>query len=132
MDLGRRQTKHGETTKSPVDGHDQPRIYTIRGHTLKILMHPSVLELHAARVVHTGDGDERQLHLEVRVRCGKKEVIADVFVDTGAQLSLVLKELFSDEFLKPRRIPVHSKVAKGKIMGGGTHEATIGMELWGK
>ena len=112
-----------------MDGHDQPKIYTIPDHTLKVLMHPSVLELHAVRVVHTPHGDERQLHLKVRVRCGKKEVIADVLVDTGAKVSLVRKGLFSEEFLKPSRRPVRLKVANGEIMGGGTHEATIGMEF---
>ena len=49
MDLGRKQINDGETTESPVDGHDQPKIYTIRDHTLEVLMHPSVLELHAVR-----------------------------------------------------------------------------------
>ena len=84
MDLGRTHINDGETTESPVDGHDQPKIYTIRDHTLEVLMHPSILELHAVRVVHTPHGEERQLHLKVRVRCGKKEVIADALVDTGA------------------------------------------------
>ena len=129
MDLGRKQINDGETTESPVDRHDQPKIYTIRDHTLEVLMHPRVLELHAVRVVHTPHGDERQLHLRVRVWCGKKEVIADILVDTGAQVSLVRKGLFSEEFLEPSRTPVRLKVANGKIMGGGTQEATIGMEL---
>ena len=93
-------------------------------------MHPSVLELHAVRVVHTAHGDEQQLHLTVRVRCGKKVVIADVLVDTGAKVSLVQKGLFLEEFLKPSRRPVRLKVASGKIMGEGTHEATIRMEFW--
>ena len=39
--------KEGATTESPVDGQVQPRIYTIRDHTLEVLMHPNVLELHA-------------------------------------------------------------------------------------
>ena len=39
--------KEGATTESPVDGQDQPKIYTIRDHTLDVLMHPEVLELHA-------------------------------------------------------------------------------------
>ena len=30
-----------------MDGHDDPEIYTIRDHTLEVLMHPSVLELRA-------------------------------------------------------------------------------------
>ena len=34
-----------------MDGQDQPKIYNIRDHTLEVLMHPDVLELHAARVV---------------------------------------------------------------------------------
>ena len=62
--------KEGATTENPVDGQDQPKIYTIRDHTLEGLMHPDVLKLHAVRVVHTPHGDERQLHLKVRVRCG--------------------------------------------------------------
>ena len=35
-----RGKKEGATTESPVDGQDQPRIYTIRDHTLEVLMHP--------------------------------------------------------------------------------------------
>ena len=65
MDVGRTQINDGETTESPVDGHDHSKIYTIRDHTLEVLMHPSVLELHAVRVVHTPHGDERQYHLKV-------------------------------------------------------------------
>ena len=67
-----RGKKEGATTESPVDGQDQPRIYTIGDHTLEVLMHPDVLELHAVRVVHTPQGDKRQLHLKVRVRCGQE------------------------------------------------------------
>ena len=125
-----RGKKEGATTKSPVDGQDQPKIYTIRDHTLEVLMHPDVLELHAVRVVHTPHGDERQLHLKVRVRCGQEELVVDVLVDTGAQVSLVRRGLFKEEFLQPSRIPVRLKVANGEIMGGGTHEATISMEFW--
>ena len=101
MDLGRTQINYAETTESPVDGLDQPKIYTIRDHSLEVLMHPSVLALHAVIVLHTPYGDERQLQLKVRVRCGKKEVIADVWVDTGAQVSLFRKGLFLEEFVKP-------------------------------
>ena len=125
-----RGKKEGATTESPVDGQDQPKIYTIRDHTLEVLMHPDVLELHAVRVVHTPHGDERQLHLKVRVRCGQEELVADVLVDTGAEVSLVRRGLFKEESLQPSRRPVRLKVANGEIMGGGTHEATISMEFW--
>ena len=125
-----RGKKEGATTKSPVDGQDQPRIYTIRDHTLENLMHPDVLELHAVRVVHTPQGDERQLHLKVLVRCGQEELVVDVLVDTGAQVSLVRRGLFKEESLQPSRRPVRLKVANGQSMGGGTHEETISMEFW--
>ena len=125
-----RGRKEGATTESPVDGRDQPKIYTIGDHTLEVLMHPDVLELHAVRVVHTPQGDERQLHLKVRVRCGQEELVVDVLVDTGAQVSLVRRGLFKEESLQPSRRPVRLKVANGEIMGGGTHEATISMEFW--
>ena len=39
-------------------------------------------------------GDERQLHLKVRVRCGQEELMVDILVDTGAQVSLVRRGLF--------------------------------------
>ena len=125
-----RGKKEGATTESPVDGQDQSRIYTIREDTLKVLMHPDVLELHAVRVVHTPQGDERQLHLKVRVRCGQEELVVDVLVDTGAQVSLVRRGLFKEESLQPSSRPVRLKVANGEILGGGTHEATITMEFW--
>ena len=113
-----------------MDGQDQPKIYTIRDHTLEVLMHPDVLELHAVRVVHTLQGNERQLHLKVRVRCGQEELVVDVLVDTGAQVSLVRRGLFKEDSLQPSRRPVSLKVANGEIMVGGTHEATISMEFW--
>ena len=65
-----------------MDGQDQPKIYTIRDHTLEVLVHPDVLEVHAVRVIHTSQRDERQLHLKVHVRCGQEELVVDVLVDT--------------------------------------------------
>ena len=122
--------KEAATTESPVDGQDQPKIYTICDHTLEVLMHPDVLELHAVSVVHTSQGDERQLHLKVRLRCGQEELVVDVLVDTGAQVSLVRRGLFKEESLQHSRRPVRLKVANREIMGGGTHEDTISMEFW--
>ena len=94
-----------------MDGQDQPKIYTIPDHTLEVLMHPDMLELHAVRVVHTPHGDERQLHLKVRVRCGQEELVVDVLVDTGAQVSLARRGLFNEESLQPSRTPVRLTVA---------------------
>ena len=42
-----------------MDGQYQPKIYTIRHHTLEVLVHLELLELHDVRVVHTPHGDER-------------------------------------------------------------------------
>ena len=67
---------------------------------------------------------------KVPVRCGQEELVVDVLVDTGAQVSLVRRGLFKEESLQPSRRPVRLKVANGEIMGGGTHEATISMEFW--
>ena len=125
-----RGKKEGATTESPVDRQDQPKIYTISDHTLEVQMHPDVLELHAVRVVHTPHGDERQLHLKVRVRCGQDKLVVDVLVDTGARVSLVRRGLFKEGSLQPSRSPVRLKVANGEIMDGGTHEATISIEFW--
>ena len=122
--------KVGETTEGPLDGQNQPKIHEIRDHTLEVLMHPSVLELHAVRVVRTPHGNERQLHLKVRVMCGRKEVIADALVDTGAQVSLVQNGLFPDTYLKSSDRAVRLKVANGEIMGGGAHEAELGLQFW--
>ena len=65
-----------------MDRQDQPKIYTIPGHTLEVLMHPDVLEVHAVRVIHTPQGDKRQLHSRLGVRCGQEELVVDVLVDT--------------------------------------------------
>ena len=91
-------------------------------------MHPRILELHAVRVVHTPHGDEGQVHLKVRVRCGKEEVIEDVLVDTGAEVGFGRKGFFLEEILKPSRRLVRLTVANGKIMGGSTHDATISIQ----
>ena len=130
VDIGNWDKKAGETTESPADGQDQPKIYEIRDHTLEFLIHRSMLELHAVKVVRTPHGNERQLHLKVRVMGGRKEVIADVLVDTGAQVSLVRKGLFPDTCLQSSDRPVRLKVANGGIIGGGAREAELCREAW--
>ena len=62
--------------------------------------------------------------------CGRKEVIADVLVDTGAQVSLLRNGLFPDTCLKSSDRPVRLKAANGGIMGGGAREAELGLEFW--
>ena len=128
--IGNRDKKPRKSTQGPVDGQDQPNTYEILDHRLEVLMHPSVLELHAVRVVHTPHGHERQLHLKVRVLCRRKEVVIDVFVDTGAQVSLLSNGLFRDTCLKSSDRPVRLKVANGRIMGGGACEAELRLESW--
>ena len=130
VDIGNWDKKVRETTESTVDGQDQAKIYEIRDHTLEVLMQPSVLELHAVRVVRTPHGDERQLHFRVRVMSGRKEVIADVLVDTRAQVSLVQNVLFPDTCLKSSDRPVRLKVANGGIMNGGAREAGHGLQFF--
>ena len=80
------------------------------------------------RVVRTPHGCERQLHLKVRVMCGRKEVVADVLVDTRAQVSLVRNGLFPDTCLKSIDQPVRLKVSNSGIMVGGAHEAELGLD----
>ena len=129
-DIGNWDKKVGETTESLVDIQDQPKIYEIRDRTLEVPTHPCVLELHTVRVVRTPHGDERQLHLKMRVICGRKEVIADVVVDTGAEVSLVRNGLFPDTCLNSSDRPVRLKVAHGGIMRGEAPEAELGPEFW--
>ena len=129
VDVGNWDKKVGEIMQSPVDGQDQPKIHDILDHTLAVLMHPFVLELHAVRLIRTPHGNERQWHLKVRVMCGRNEVVADVLVDTGGQVSLVRKGLFPDTFLKRSDRPVSLKIANGGIMGGGSREAELGLQL---
>ena len=59
-----------------------------------------------------------------------KEVVADVLVDTGAEVSLVRNGLIPDTCLKSSDQPVRLKVANGRIMGGGAREAKLGLECW--
>ena len=115
-----------------MDGQDQPKIYEIRDQMLEVLIGTSVLEPHVVRVVRTPHGDERQLHLKLRVMCGLKEVIADclVLVDTGAQVSFVQNGLFPDTCLKSIDRPVCLKFANHGIMPVGACEADLGLEFW--
>ena len=85
--------KEGATTESPVDGQDQPKIYTIRDHTLEVLMHPDVLELHAVRVVHTPHGEagsDPRGHLGVTwgvYLCAGKPPLADIILSRPPELT---------------------------------------------
>ena len=42
-----------DASQISVDAYDQSKIYEIGDHTLEVLMHPSVLELRAVRVIWT-------------------------------------------------------------------------------
>ena len=91
---------------SPVEGQDQPKCMR-----------------YAVRDVRTLHGDERQLHLQVQVMCGRKDVVTDVLVDTGAKVSLAPKGFFPDTCLKSNQRPVCFMVANSGIMGVGACEA---------
>ena len=130
VDIGDQHKKVQVTWESPTDGQDESKIFEIRDHTLEVFMHPSVLELHAMRVDRTPHGEERPLRLRVRVMCRQKGVVADVFVDTGAQVSLLWNGLFLDTCLKSSDQPVRLNVANGRIMDGKAQEAEIGLEFW--
>ena len=62
--------------------------------------------------------------------CGQKGVIADVLVETGAQVRLVRNGLFPDTCSKSSYRPVRLKVAKGGIMGGVAREAGLSWNFW--
>ena len=62
--------------------------------------------------------------------CGRREVVADVLLDTGAQVSLVREGLFPYTFLKDSDRPVRLKVANAEILGEGSREAELGLEFW--
>ena len=42
-------------------------------------------------------------------QCGQEELVVDVLVDTGAQVSLVRRGLFKEESLQPSRRPVRQR-----------------------
>ena len=96
-----------------MDWHDKLHTYRIQDDTPEVAMHPSVLLLHAVRLVQTPHGDGRQLHLRVLVMWGRRGVLADVLVDTGGQVSLVREQLGPDTCLKYSDRPVRLKVANG-------------------
>ena len=130
VDIASWDRKVRGTTESPLDGQDRPKIYDIRDHTLKVLMHQLLLELHAVRVLPASHGNEQQLHFKMQVMCGPKEVVADVMVHSGAQVRLVRNGLFPATCLKSSDRPVRLKVAKGRIMGAGAREAELGVEFF--
>ena len=86
-----RGKKEGATTKSPVDGQDQPKIYTIRDDTLEVLMDPDVLELHAVRGVHTPEAvSDPRGHLWVIwgvYLCAGKPPLADIILSHPPDLT---------------------------------------------
>ena len=61
---------------------------------------------------------------------GRKEVVADVLVDTRAQVSLVRFGLIPGTCLKSSDRPLRPKVANGGIMREGAREAKLGLECW--
>ena len=90
-----------------------------------LLRKPEILGLHVVRQV----GREKQLHLKVRVTVGNVELVLDVLIDTGAQVSLVRTGLLPCESLQRSGRPVRLKVANGQYMSGGTREAMLALDF---
>ena len=108
-----------------ADGQPEPIVHDLHQTLLELLERPEILSLHAVRCV----GRERQLHPKVCALCGEVEKVFAVFVDTGAQVSLVKAGLLPPECLTDSRRPVRLKVANGQYMVGGTREAAIGLQF---
>ena len=108
-----------------ADGQPEPIVHDLHQSLVELLERPEILSLHAVRRV----GRERQLHLKVRALCGEVEKVFDVWVNTGAQVSLVKAGLLPPECLTDSRKPVRLKVANGQYMVGGTKEAAIGLQF---
>ena len=108
-----------------ADGLPEPIVHNLHQSLIELLERPEILSLHAVRRV----GRERQLHLKVRALCGEVEMVFDVLVDTGAQVSLVKARLLPPECLIDSRRPVRLKVANGQYMMGGTREAAIRLQF---
>ena len=108
-----------------ADGQPEPIVHDLHQSLIELLERPEILSLHAVFRV----GRERQLHLKVRALCGEVKKVFDVWVDTGAQVSLVRACLLPPECLTDSRRPVRLKVANGQNMVGGTREAAIGLHF---
>ena len=108
-----------------ADGQSEPIVHDLHQSLVELLERPGILSLHALHRV----GRERQLHLKVRALCGEVEKVFNVFVDTGAQVSLVKAGLLPPQCLTDSPKPVRLKVAYGQYMVGGTKEAAIGLQF---
>ena len=107
-----------------ADGQPEPIVHDLHQSLIELLERPEILSLQAVCLM----GREQQLDLKVRALCGEVGKVSDVFVDTGAQVSLVKAGLLLPECLTDSRKPVRVKVANGQYMVGGTREAAIGLQ----
>ena len=108
-----------------AEGQKEPTTHRLYQPLVELLRKPDILGLHAVRQI----GREKQLHLRVKVTVGGVEMVLDVLVDTGAQVSLVKAGLLPREHVRPSSRPVRLKVANGQYMSGGTREATLSLDF---
>ena len=76
---------------------------------------PEILVLHVVRLI----GRQKQLHLKVTVCIGGRQLVLDLLVNMGAQVSLITTGLLPRESLPLSQRPMRLKVADEQRMSGG-------------
>ena len=108
-----------------ADGPLEAITHDLHQSLIELLDRPEILSIYAV----CRFGRERQLHLKICALCGEVELVFNMLVDTGAQVSLVKAGLLPPECLTASQRPIRLEVANGKYMVGGTKEAEITLQF---